>query len=410
MDFRAYNADRDLDATQRIWREVGWVDENQQKILEYFIPAGRAMVADVQGAAECVVTTMLAEMRYLKRDIPTCCMTSVTTGHIARKQGLAGRLTAETLALDVADGAAVAILGIFDQGFYDKLGFGTGTTIRRWAIDPAVLRVEPTSRVPGRLTKDDWRIMHANRLKRVRRHGNCTMLPVEMTRAELEWTKKPVGFGFFDEASDELTHHMWLSAEDGMERGPYDLAWMAYETTDQFYELLGFLKTLADQVHGIRMAEPSGIQLQALMDEPFRRYRLTAKGAFDSKPTGLAYWQIRICDLHACLAKTKLRGASVRFNLELADPIDRYLSAESPWQGIGGEYVVTLGPTSGAELGRDGALPTLRTTVAALTRLWLGVRPATGLAVTDDLSASEELLDQLDAVLCLPEPLPDWDF
>jgi hypothetical protein len=48
--------------------------------------------------------------------------------------------------------------------------------------------------------------------------------------------------------------------------------------------------------------------------------------------------------------------------------------------------------------------------VGAFTRLWLGVRPASGLAITDDLCAPPALLDQLDRVLRLPEPKPDWDF
>ena len=71
---------------------------------------------------------------------------------------------------------------------------------------------------------------------------------------------------------------------------------------------------------------------------------------------------------------------------------------------------VDLGPDSGAELGRDETLPTLTCSVGAFTRLWLGVRPATGLAVTDELRGPEELLRELDRVLLLPEPRPDWDF
>ncbi len=42
--------------------------------------------------------------------------------------------------------------------------------------------------------------------------------------------------------------------------------------------------------------------------------------------------------------------------------------------------------------------------------MWLGVRPATGLAVTDNLAGPHELLERLDAVLRLPDPKPDWDF
>ena len=39
-----------------------------------------------------------------------------------------------------------------------------------------------------------------------------------------------------------------------------------------------------------------------------------------------------------------------------------------------------------------------------------GVRPATGLAVTDDLEAPRNLLEALDDAFRLPEPVRDWDF
>ena len=100
----------------------------------------------------------------------------------------------------------------------------------------------------------------------------------------------------------------------------------------------------------------------------------------------------------------------MRFNLALHDPIERFLDEGAPWRGISGDYVVALGPHSGAELGRDETLPTLTCSVGAFTRLWLGVRPATGLAVTDELEGPEELLRELDGVLRLPEPKLDWDF
>jgi hypothetical protein len=48
--------------------------------------------------------------------------------------------------------------------------------------------------------------------------------------------------------------------------------------------------------------------------------------------------------------------------------------------------------------------------VNAFTRLWFGVRPASGLALSDELNAPPELLDALDRTLLLPQPLPDWDY
>jgi hypothetical protein len=38
------------------------------------------------------------------------------------------------------------------------------------------------------------------------------------------------------------------------------------------------------------------------------------------------------------------------------------------------------------------------------------VRAASGLRLTDDLDGPPALLEQLDHVLRLPEPHPDWDF
>ena len=66
--------------------------------------------------------------------------------------------------------------------------------------------------------------------------------------------------------------------------------------------------------------------------------------------------------------------------------------------------------SASAEPGRSETLPTLAASVGAFTRLWLGVRPAFGLAMTDDLRGPAALLEALDRVVRLPEPEPDWSF
>ena len=71
---------------------------------------------------------------------------------------------------------------------------------------------------------------------------------------------------------------------------------------------------------------------------------------------------------------------------------------------------MSLGAESSCAEGHDASLPTLDASVGAFTRLWLGVRPATGLAVTDALNGPAPLLQALDETLRLPEPQPDWDF
>jgi hypothetical protein len=110
------------------------------------------------------------------------------------------------------------------------------------------------------------------------------------------------------------------------------------------------------------------------------------------------------------MAQTHLQGDKVRFNLRLSDPIDSLLDEKAPWHGLTGNYVVILGLSSSIETGIDKTLPTLVATIGAFTRMWFGVRPATSLAITDQLSAPQELLEKLDWILRLPEPKLDWDF
>ncbi|MBN1640033.1 MAG: hypothetical protein JXA09_02265 [Anaerolineae bacterium] len=408
MTFRAYDPARDKEAAHRIWRESGWLGDGDDAAMDVVLEACRAAVAELNGEAECLVLTTGGGMCYLEQRIPFACVIGVTTSRIARKQGLASRLTARQIAADAVDGAQVAGLGMFEQGFYNQLGMGTGS-YEMWAsFDPARLRVAVRPRVAARIGADDWADVHACLLSRRRAHGLVDLGPAEIVRAEMMSTKGGFGLGYHDGPGGKLTHHIWCRAQG--EHGPYSVRWMSYQTLAQFLELMALLKTLGDQVHLIRMREPPGIQLQDLIEQPLKQRHITEKSPYEAVTKALAYWQVRICDLAGCLSSTHLCGERVRFNLTLRDPIARFLDEDAPWHGIGGSYVVTLGPESSAAPGADPALPELDASVGAFTRLWLGVAQASALAATDDLRACPDLLAALDRVLCLPQPKVDWDF
>jgi hypothetical protein len=185
---------------------------------------------------------------------------------------------------------------------------------------------------------------------------------------------------------------------------------MAYETTDQFLELMSLLKAMGDQIRSVRVSEPPNLCLQDLVDRPFALRGLSEGGKHASKMEYASWQQLRILDLDACLRKTRLPGESLRFNLQLEDPIWKYLDENDGWDGIGGDYIVTLGPESDTTRGQDDSLPTLRADVGTFTRLWLGVRNAPSLTCTANLDGPEELLQDLERVLRLPTPQFDWNF
>jgi len=411
MDIRKFDPENDQDAAHRIWREVGWVEENEnhRKGLDRFLTCGEAIVADIRGEAECLVTTTCGSLRYVDEDLPASFVTSVTTSRVGRKQGFAARMTAQSIARDASQGALVSALGMFEQGYYNRLGFGTGGNEHVFSFDPSTIKLEGRAGIPVRLGTDDWERIHAARLGRMRRHGSCSIDAPAFTHAEMFFTKKGFGLGYEDEKSGELTHHIWVQ-DDGDESGPFRVVWLAYRTWDQFRELMLLLKGLGDQINLVRINEPQGIQMQDLVHKPFHTIQMTRKGEFEVGNRALAYWQMRICDLPGCMERTSLRRGSARFNLALHDPIEPYLEPGSGWAGVGGDYVVTLGEKSHSERGVEKGLTTLTASVNAFTRMWLGVRPASGLAVTDDLAGPAELLDELDCTLRLPEPQPDWPF
>jgi predicted N-acetyltransferase YhbS len=140
---RAYEEERDFAAVTRMWREVGWIDDSdaQAEALRRVAARGGGIVADVRGEAECLVLRTPGTVRYLDVDLPLCAISGVTTSHIGRRQHLATDLIVETLTAAAEEGAAVAALGFFEQGFYDRFGFGTASYEHRLRFDPASLDV-----------------------------------------------------------------------------------------------------------------------------------------------------------------------------------------------------------------------------------------------------------------------------
>lgn len=405
-EVREYRDD-DLASITRMWVEVGWIEhdsERQAEALGHLLQYGRAIVGVVDGDAECLVHRTPGTIRYDRVDLPLCAITAVTTSPVARNLGLASRITAEAIAAGAADGAAVAALGMFEQGFYDRFGMGTLAYLDSLSFDPARLRVDPPRRAPIRVTRDDWAEVAGLMARRARRHGSVTLDPPEVLRAELGWIEDPY-FGFGFRAGDgRLT--ACIAGKNAGEHGPFKVELLAYEDDDDLRDLLGLLRSLSAQLHRVQLVEPAGIQLQDLIDRPIR----------DAEPdepdqkawhTAMAWYQLRILDLPACVAARTWPGDEVRFDLVLTDPLS---DAAVDWAGLAGEHSITIGATSSVEPGHRGDRPVLRASIGAFSRLWFGVRPATGLTVTDDLRGPPELLEALDRALALPPPHPELLF
>jgi GNAT superfamily N-acetyltransferase len=406
MELLPYDTDTHFDAVKRIWHEVGWVEEGNDRHIEAmknFIGASHGTVAMLDGEPEAFGHWTPGTFWYVDRPLTMCAVTAITTSRIARKQGFASGLTARCLREGKDAGCAIAALGIFDQGFYDRFGFGTGSYEHRFSLDPASLKVDAPYRTPVRLGVDDWEDVHRVMTSRYRAHGSVTLDPVEVVQSELKWLDNAFGLGYRDDDGD-LTHFVFGTAKG--EQGPYTMQWWGYETKEQFLELLRLVKELSDQVASVVIWEPPGVQMQDFIDRPFRQRTRTIKSDHETSHRAAAFWQMRILDVDACIGARVWRGPELRFNLALTDPI----ATIEPGVDLTGDYIVTIGDPSTVEPGSADDFPTLSASVNAFTRMWMGVATPSTLAVSDDLEASPELLVSLDEAFGLPEPRHGWFF
>lgn len=407
MKYRTFDLEKDKESVFRIFNECGWVQDKKKDYNQIkFLSAANTLIHDVNGEAEVMTNSSIGTIRYQNETLTLSAITGVIASLLARKQGFASKLTAIRLALDAENGAEVAVLCIFDQGYYNKLGFGNGSYEQIVNFTPSTLNIKRKPKTPVRLSEKDYKKIHKNRVNRMPCHGSI-VLPEFITLPVLEKTET-VCFGYFDNKGN-LTHHILLKGK-GKEKGPVWIDWMAYENLDQLMDLLAFLKSFEEQFLMIQMVEPPFINMQDFIHRPFQKYEMTEKSEFHNHIYSKAFWQVRILDLEKCVSKTHLKCDDFSFNLELTDPIKKYIPEEITWKGIAGNYVVSLGKNSSAKKEFKKGLPILKASVDAFTRMWLGILPASSLVYSDGIEAPKNLLEKLDNAFHLPKPHIDWDF
>ena len=412
MNIRPYEAKRDEKAVIRIWEETRWIDrgdEDDATHLRGMLDNSCVLVGELDGEAECVTISSPASIRHLNEDIPLGIVAAVTTSPRGRRTGLASRATAELVRRDAEAGMMVSALGMFEQGFYSRLGFGNGPCELRWSLDSSNLQVEVKAEIPVRITVEDSEDVYRAMRRRALRHGGVRIHNPAHIRADMGWTEYPLGLGYRD-AGGELTHFVWGEMKD--ENGPFVVTALAWREPEQLREMLALLKGLGDQAHLVKLIEPAGLQMQDFIARPFRESNTPKEGEWRKGAKAEAWWQARINDLAGCLQRTSLThsGAALAFNLRLDDPIGKFLPAAGGWKGVGGDYVVQLGAVSSAEPGSRKGLPSLHAGVGGFTRLWLGCAEASAIAAAGQIEAPRQLLDDLEATLRLPIPRTGCEF
>lgn len=391
----------------RIWLECGWLEDTKdhKKALEHFTSGSEAMVIEHDGSAECLVVVSPGILRYGEKDLPLAAVSSVTVSRILRKQGAAPRLLASMLAQEIRKGAVVAGLGMFEQGFYNRLGFATMGYEHWYQFSPCHLKHYKKGGIPVRIGVEDWKEAYECHRDRMKGHGFVQINPPEVFRAEMIWSKNGFGLGYRKDG--KLSHYIWFAPED-VENGPYVVQWMSYNDWTEFMELMGIIKSLEEQLRSVRIKEPAFIQLQDFIEKPFLQRALTRKSKFEGRMEFIAYQQMRICRLKEAIEAVSYEGRPFAFNLSLSDPLADYLTDYTSL--CAGDFTVSIGRESTLAEGFRKDLPLIEGDIGAFTRLWAGVMPASTIGLTENLKIDKSLRRDLERAFYSPWFRSDWDY
>jgi predicted N-acetyltransferase YhbS len=224
MAIRPLELKKDFTAVRRIWEEIGWIDRNDDddaKFLRKFLKGSRTLAAQLNGAVECTICHCDGTILHQQAELSMAVIAAVTTSTVARKQGLASQLTARVVAREAESGLATAALGMFEQGYYSRPGFGTGPYERIVKLNPALIDVDVDFRPPLRLTQKHAADLYQALMQRWRGHGGTQVASVKHLEAEVGWTDEPLGLGYRDEEG-KATHFIWGCCKG--EYGPFHIA------------------------------------------------------------------------------------------------------------------------------------------------------------------------------------------
>lgn len=435
----------DLPELLQLWRDAAWDTEVEDCAAELrtILPLCRCLLADEPAAGVgAMAMAMSGEMQFLDSSLPLSAVLAVLSAAHARRRGYSGGVLATLLQQERQRGAAVAVLGAFDQGYYEGFGFGSGGYDPVMVIDPAALRLPVAARRAldsaggvrvRRLTVADRAALFATHARRPRGHGACTAGSDGFTAAMIASVAgKLFAMGVYEGGGDgggggdseQITAYFI-----GVLRGPekLDIIQANAVTPAHYLQLLEVIHRLSDQLEQVKLTPPPTIELQDFIARPLRDGLISAPHPFDTA----LLWQLRILDLPRAIRAVRLSiAAPLRFRLRLHDPLARHLSSDG-WNGCAGEYAVRFGPVSecvplsggdGAPAGgvadggvADGAAPAgdpplLDASIGAFSRFWSGAARPAALCHSDHFRASPALIDQLERLYFTPPPRRDWDF
>ena len=209
-----------------------------------------------------------------------------------------------------ADGAAVALLGMFEQGFYDRFGFATGAPMLVARSTPPRCASTTAVSVTRRLGLADGAAMGDAMRRRLPHHGRVTSTPRTHGRG-MGIPRQPFALGYRD--GDRITHFVAGSLKE--ENGPFEIQFCSYETGDSCSNCSAAARTRRPGALGgdDGTAAPAAPSADRRANRQRSRSR---RGAHEPAP-GSDLVAARVLDVPAVVSARQWVGPPVEFDLVL---------------------------------------------------------------------------------------------
>ncbi len=260
------------------------------------------------------------QMNFLHSQIPLGAVGQVAVALECRNAHVAKELMLFYLRHYRAKGTPLTALYPFRPDFYRKMGFGYGTKMSRYRLDPEAFPAGSHRVHLRRLGPDDRQALRDCYTRYTHRtHGMIHKIDHELDQLFDDGDRRIVGF----DSDGQLRGYLVFTYEDGDAFLTYDLhvCELIYETREALSALLAFLRTQGDQVRRVilRTQDPC---FHHLFNDPRNGSEALISPVYhptDLQGVGIMYRIIDVPRLFQLLEERNFAGHTCRLELRVDD-------------------------------------------------------------------------------------------
>ncbi|MBI9050583.1 MAG: GNAT family N-acetyltransferase [Anaerolineaceae bacterium] len=190
-------------------------------------------------------------MQVYETQMPTGGIGSVAVDIVRKKEKVARDLLVFYLDHYYEIGAPMAALFPFRPDFYRKMGFGYGTKMSRYELNPAQFPTGNKAHV-RHLTADDRKALFECYQRVARKtHGLIEKGKNDLDRLFIPPTHRLIGVDLDGQIQGYIVYRFQSKKPDNVIHNDMEIIEIIYENKTAFLELMAFLHSQADQIHDI---------------------------------------------------------------------------------------------------------------------------------------------------------------